>query len=108
MCFRPADADVAGPRACPHCGKMVFPADGILPKKCPFCRDELDAGMSAPVAPAMPDIPTAPTVPGAPSVSSVPDAPSTSTAPSALGVSGASRATEVANSSASNGLREDA
>ena len=40
MCFRPADADTAGPRPCPHCGKTVFPADGILPKKCPFCREE--------------------------------------------------------------------
>lgn len=70
MCFRPAGADVTGPRQCPHCGKTVFPSDGILPKKCPFCREELgDAGLdtpAAPTAPATPGAPGAPKAPGAP------------------------------------------
>ena len=71
MCFRPADADTAGPRPCPHCGKTVFPVDGILPKKCPFCREELDAGVPSPAAPGAP----APGAPAAPKASGAPKPP---------------------------------
>lgn len=66
MCFRPAEADAAAgvkPTPCPHCGKTVFPTEGLLPKKCPFCREEL---MAAPAAPAAPGAPSAPAAPGAP------------------------------------------
>lgn len=77
MCFRPAEADVAsgiGPTPCPHCGKTVFPTEGLLPKKCPFCREELAAGadsyapaVPAPAAPApSPETPQAPAAPKAP------------------------------------------
>lgn len=76
MCFRPADADVAGPRPCPHCKKMVFPSDGILPKKCPFCREELTGAASAssqpPAAPKAVSAPATPKAPDAPAVPGVP------------------------------------
>lgn len=75
MCFRPADADTAGPRPCPHCGKMVFPSDGIVPKKCPFCREELAAKAPSPAAPSAPNAPSAPAAPGAPAAPKAPSAP---------------------------------
>ena len=80
MCFRPADADTAGPCPCPHCGKTVFPAYGILPKKCPFCREELAAGVPSPAAPGAPSAP-APGAPAAPKPPAAPGAPKPPTAP---------------------------
>ena len=80
MCFRPADADTAGPRPCPHCGKTVFPADGILPKKCPFCREDLAAGAPSPAAPGAPGAP-APGAPAAPKPPAAPGAPKPPAAP---------------------------
>ena len=72
MCFRPADADGAvGPTKCPACGRMVFPMEGILPSKCPFCKTDFSDAMadvaptssgnvSAPGAPRGPKPPSAP------------------------------------------------
>ena len=78
MCFRPAEADAASgikPTPCPHCGKTVFPTEGLLPKKCPFCREELAAGEqpdnSAAAAPGAPKPPN----PGAPQAPVPPKAP---------------------------------
>ena len=48
MCFRPADADTAGPRPCPHCGKTVFPADGIFPRNARSAGKSLAAGVPSP------------------------------------------------------------
>ena len=73
MCFRPADA-AAPPVVCPNCGKEVTASRGIIPKKCPFCREPLPQDgaaevvgsvSAAPKAPA-PANPAAPKVPGAP------------------------------------------
>ena len=55
MCFRPADAGV-GPVKC-SCGKMVFPAEGVLPSKCPFCKQPLEPGTEPPTMPSAPAAP---------------------------------------------------
>ena len=49
MCFRPTTAN-GGPQPikCAHCGKIVFPSDGILPSKCPFCREALKGEAATP------------------------------------------------------------
>lgn len=69
MCFRPAEV-AAPPVVCPNCGGEVFPASGVLPAKCPFCRNPLEAAEvpapGAPAAPAAPGAPAAPPAPGAP------------------------------------------
>lgn len=64
MCFRPAEVGV-GPVECPSCGKRVNPTNGVLPKKCPFCKTEMDT-VSEPGAPAAPAAPVAPAAPKAP------------------------------------------
>lgn len=73
MCFRPADANAPTSIDCPSCGKKINYTNGVLPKKCPFCKTELSADgvVSAPSAPSpagapAPGAPTAPGVPGAP------------------------------------------
>lgn len=70
MCFRPAEADAGvHPVACASCGSTVFPVEGILPSKCPFCQEPLAAAAAAeapkPAAPSAPPTPSAPAVPGA-------------------------------------------
>lgn len=48
MCFRPAEADAGvHPVACGGCGRTVFPVEGILPSKCPFCHEPLGANATA-------------------------------------------------------------
>lgn len=69
MCFRPADANAPTSIDCPKCGKKVNYTNGVLPKKCPFCKtptSELEEmAASAPAAPA-PSAPSTPKAPGAP------------------------------------------
>lgn len=72
MCFRPAEADAGvKPTRCSKCEKVVFPVEGILPSKCPFCKEPLEAaampspGAPAPAAPGAPVPPGAPKAPGA-------------------------------------------
>lgn len=68
MCFRPPELDAIKPIDCESCGETIFPVDGILPLKCPFCRTELAAStisppnppFQKPVTPAMPKGPMAP------------------------------------------------
>lgn len=84
MCFRPAEVSTP-PVNCPNCGEEVFYSNGVLPNKCPFCREPLEGvgdSFGAPGAPAAPGAPGAPMAPGAPGASSVPKAPA------APGVSG--------------------
>ena len=68
MCFRPAEANAGA--ACPNCGKKINVTQGLLPKKCPFCKTSLegiDPASLAPAAPAgAPGAPAAPAAPGAP------------------------------------------
>ena len=80
MCFRPAEADVAAgikPTQCRNCGKTVFPTEGLLPKKCPFCREELLPAIAAPSVPSVPGAPKAPVAPAAPKAPGAPAAPKT-------------------------------
>ena len=44
MCFRPAEANAGA--ACPSCGKKINVTQGLLPKKCPFCKTSLEAHRS--------------------------------------------------------------
>ena len=90
MCFRPAEADAGvHPVACGGCGRTVFPVEGILPSKGPFCHEPLGANAQAPAprpaAPAAPGAPApkAPTAPGAPApqAAPAPKAPATPGAP---------------------------
>lgn len=92
MCFRPAEADAGvHPVACGGCGRTVFPVEGILPSKCPFCHEPLGANATAqapaprPTAPAAPGAPApqAPKAPGAPApqAAPAPKAPATPGAP---------------------------
>ncbi len=88
MCFRPAEADAGvHPVACGGCGRTVFPVEGILPSKCPFCHEPLDANAAAPAPAPRPTAPaprpTAPTASGAPApqAAPAPKAPSTPGAP---------------------------
>ena len=89
MCFRPAEADAGvHPVKC-SCGKMVFPVEGILPSKCPFCHEPLDAGAPAPgpkpAAPGAPATPGASKAPGSPLVPGAPKPPATPASPAASG-----------------------
>ncbi len=68
MCFRPADANAPTSIDCPACGKKINYTNGVLPKKCPFCKTPT-ADMEVPSAPAAPGAPAAsgaPAAPGAP------------------------------------------
>ncbi len=83
MCFRPAEANTGA--ACPNCGKKVNVTQGLLPKKCPFCKTSLEgidpaslqpaAPAGAPAAPAAPGAPAAPKAPGAPAAPGAPKPP---------------------------------
>lgn len=76
MCFRPAEVNAGA--ACPNCGKKINVTQGLLPKKCPFCKTSLEgidpASLSAPDAGA-PAAPSAPSAPGAPAAPSAPKPP---------------------------------
>lgn len=73
MCFRPAEV-AAPPVICPNCGEEVFPSSGVLPNKCPFCKESLeDAKPAEDVTP--PGAPAAPAAPGATSAPAAPSAP---------------------------------
>lgn len=86
MCFRPADTSL--PAHCPECGKRINKTQGVYPKKCPFCKTNLEsydldalaaeaaaqAGGSAPGAPSVPGAPKAPVAPGAPKAPGAPAA----------------------------------
>ena len=75
MCFRPADADGAvGPTKCPACGRMVFPMEGILPSKCPFCKTDFSEEAGEDIAPSASGAPAAPGAPGAPKPPTAPKA----------------------------------
>ena len=79
MCFRPAEADSGvHPVKCAKCGKRVFPTEGLLPKKCPFCKEDLvesdESAAPAPGAPK-PPAPGAPSAPKAPAPAPAPAAP---------------------------------
>ena len=84
MCFRPAEANVGA--ACPNCGKKINVTQGLLPKKCPFCKTSLEGidpaslsaaepASSALGAPSAPNAPAAPSAPSAPSAPAAPSAP---------------------------------
>jgi hypothetical protein len=52
MCFRPAGVDLPDP-ICPECGKKLTVVGGVVMKKCPFCKADLEKyaeemGYSAP------------------------------------------------------------
>ena len=70
MCFRPADAGAGA--VCPNCGKQIPVMGGVVLKKCPHCKADLEAPGAAP-APGAPSAPGAPAAPGAPK-SPAPDA----------------------------------
>ena len=78
MCFRPADANAPTSIECPKCGKRVNYTNGVLPKKCPFCKtptSELEAmAVGAPAAPGAPSAPAAPASPAAPGAPKPPSA----------------------------------
>lgn len=79
MCFRPAETGATAV-VCPHCEKKVRPAQGQMPKNCPFCKGTLEGARpavsaSAPSAPEAPTIPAVPGAPGAPRVPGAPEAP---------------------------------
>lgn len=87
MCFRPAEVSMP-PVNCPNCGEEVFYSNGVLPNKCPFCRESLEGlggSSGAPVVPGAPGAPAAPGIPGAPGAPKAPAAPGESApaAPSA-------------------------
>lgn len=75
MCFRPPDA--SGGLECPNCGKKINSTNGVLPKKCPFCKTSFEGFGEAPApkAPSAPGAPKAPSVPGMPAAPTVPGAP---------------------------------
>ncbi len=74
MCFRPAEANTGA--ACPNCGKKINVTQGLLPKKCPFCKTSLEGIDPASLAPAAaPGAPAAPAAPGAPAAPAAPAAP---------------------------------
>lgn len=74
MCFRPAEANAGA--ACPNCGKKINVTQGLLPKKCPFCKTSLEGVDPASLAPAAPaGAPAAPAAPGAPVAPGAPAAP---------------------------------
>jgi hypothetical protein len=84
MCFRPAEADVGvSPVKCANCDNFVFPTQGLLPSKCPFCSEPLGAMIAAPGAPSAPALnsqrPANPPVP--PAVRSAPPVPKTPSKP---------------------------
>lgn len=86
MCFRPTEV-AQPPVPCPNCGQEVFYSNGVLPNKCPFCKEPLEvAELATPAAPGTPaptkkpsGIPNIPAAPGAakkPSgIPSIPAAP---------------------------------
>ena len=81
MCFRPADVGGQVKAFFSNCGKRVLEAKGVLPKKCPFCKEDLvpryeqaEAQGEVP-APAAPSAPTAPNAIGAPKAPNAPKAP---------------------------------
>ncbi len=80
MCFRPAEANTGV--ACPNCGKKVNVTQGILPKKCPFCKTSLEGIDPSALSPAAPAAPAAPGVPGAPGAPKPPGAPGAPKPPS--------------------------
>ena len=81
MCFRPAEADAGvHPVACGGCGRTVFPVEGILPSKCPFCHEPLGANATAQAPAPRPAAPAAPGAP-APQAAPAPKAPATPGAP---------------------------
>lgn len=74
MCFRPAEANAGA--ACPNCGKKINVTQGLLPKKCPFCKTSLEGVDPASLAPAAPaGAPAAPAAPGAPVAPGAPKPP---------------------------------
>ena len=80
MCFRPAALDVnTEPYDC-ECGETLFPLDGILPVKCPYCGRPIEQqppvpNLAAPGAPKMPPPPGAPMAPTPPGVPQAPNPP---------------------------------
>ncbi len=81
MCFRPAEANTGA--ACPNCGKKINVTQGLLPKKCPFCKTSLEGIDPASLAPAAPDASAAPAAPGAPAAPAAPGAPKPPATPGA-------------------------
>jgi hypothetical protein len=86
MCFRPAE--VSAGAHCPNCGKKINVTQGVLPKKCPFCKTNLEGidpaslvSEETPGAPTAPGAPGAPKVPGAPAAPKAPSAPAAPQAP---------------------------
>ncbi|MEQ3361548.1 hypothetical protein [Raoultibacter massiliensis] len=77
MCFRPAEANAGA--ACPNCGKKINVTQGLLPKKCPFCKTSLEGIDPASLAPAASGAAPAPSAPQA--APSAPKAPGAPTAP---------------------------
>ncbi len=77
MCFRPAEANAGA--ACPNCGKKINVTQGLLPKKCPFCKTSLEGIDPASLAPAASGAAPAPIAPQA--APSAPKAPGAPTAP---------------------------
>ena len=71
MCFRPAEANAGA--ACPNCGKKINVTQGLLPKKCPFCKTSLEGIDPASLAPSAAPLP-APAA-GSPSAIPAPKAP---------------------------------
>lgn len=77
MCFRPAEANAGA--ACPNCGKKINVTQGLLPKKCPFCKTSLEGIDPASLAPAASGAAPAPSAPQ--TAPSAPKAPGAPTAP---------------------------
>lgn len=71
MCFRPAESNAGA--ACPSCGKKINVTQGLLPKKCPFCKTSLEGIDPASLAPSAAPLP-APAA-GSPSAIPAPKAP---------------------------------
>lgn len=84
MCFRPPETGVSAV-ICPSCSKKVRPAQGQMPKNCPFCKGSLEGAEPAPPAggagvvpaPGVPKMPGAPTLgaPKAPGALVAPEGP---------------------------------
>ena len=77
MCFRPAEANAGA--ACPNSGNKINVTQGLLPKKCPFCKTSLEGIDPASLAPAASGAAPAPSAPQA--APSAPKAPGAPTAP---------------------------